>query len=127
MCAIVSSTAAIVFAVGTFMAMMPLLEQPSISTLSTPTPALTIAFSFLPASKNASFTSVELLVIATSASPKIFKSSSFGVLTASITFISCSFFKSSKPTGCIASQTMIVFIILPLSHLSGYRKPLAAK
>ena len=58
-----------VFAVGTFIKIIPRLEHPSISTLSTPTPALTMAFKFLPAFKNASLISVELRVIATSASP----------------------------------------------------------
>jgi len=42
-CVIVSSTAAIVFAVGTFIITIPCLEEPGISTLSTPTQAI---FSF---------------------------------------------------------------------------------
>ena len=55
--------------------MIPSFEHPSMSTLSTPTPARTIAFIFLAAAMNFSSTSVELRVIAISASPSIPNSS----------------------------------------------------
>jgi hypothetical protein len=46
---------------------IPCLLEPGISTLSTPTPARTTAVTFLAAVKNASSTSVDERVIATSA------------------------------------------------------------
>ena len=121
----VISTAAMVFAVGTFIKIMPRLEQPSMSQLSTPTPARTIAFSLVPAPRNFSSTAVELLVIATSASPKIPYNSLLGTLVASITLTSDSCLSRSKPILWIASQTMIVFIKLTFRSGSARRGCLA--
>ena len=100
-----------VLAVGTFITMIPRFEAAAISTLSTPTPARMSALSFLAAFKNLSSTSVELRVIATSTSPSIVRSSSFGTLAASMHSISSASRSSLTPSSKIASQTITFFFI----------------
>ncbi len=86
------------FAVGTFITIIPFLEHSGIFTLSTPTPARTIAFIFVACSIKKSSTSVELLVIATSAVGIIFSTNSFLSTSAAITKLMFSSFSSiSKP------------------------------
>ncbi len=86
-----------VFAVGTFITTTPFLLEFSISTLSTPTPARTTARNFVADSKKLISTSVELLVIATSALYNSFFNSSLGKLAKFNISTSMSFDNKSKP------------------------------